>query len=216
MPRAPIDGITSTITAHSRRVPPLRMSNDLEDLETLRQWNQQLEADLAALYQEQNYYGHQPFYDVYDGRVVPSAMPPGAPQWDAARNAMDGEEMWRASQGYNNPPNSAEEDLDPNSVKGLLKRVKDAGVAGAISYAGWELAFWAASVPVCLAAYYGVTGHLPDLTDQEDIAKLSAEAFAFVNLARFAVPLRIGLALSTVPWVQSNIIDRFTQQRSPP
>jgi len=95
------------------------------------------------------------------------------------------------------------------SVKQLLERVKSAGVAGAVSYACWELAFWAASVPVCLVAYYTVAGHLPDLSNQEDVAKLGAEAFAFVNLARFAVPLRIGLALSTVPWVQANIIDQF-------
>jgi len=95
------------------------------------------------------------------------------------------------------------------SAKQLLQRVKDAGVAGAVSYACWELAFWAASVPVCLVAYYGVTGHLPDLSNQDDVAKLGAEAFAFVNLARFAVPLRIGLALSTVPWVQGNIIDKI-------
>jgi len=39
--------------------------------------------------------------------------------------------------------------------------------------------------------------------------KLGAEAFAFVNFARFAVPLRIGLALSTTPWIQKNILDRF-------
>jgi hypothetical protein len=30
-----------------------------------------------------------------------------------------------------------------------------------------------------------------------------------VNFARFAVPLRIGLALGTTPWVQENIVDRF-------
>ena len=40
--------------------------------------------------------------------------------------------------------------------------------------------------------------------------KLGAEAFAFVNFARFAVPLRIGLALSTTPWIQKNILDRFS------
>ena len=45
------------------------------------------------------------------------------------------------------------------------------------------------------------------------MAKLGAEAFAFVNVARFAVPLRIGLALSTVPWVQANIVDRFAGTR---
>lgn len=91
----------------------------------------------------------------------------------------------------------------------LLKQVKDAGLAGVISYASWELAFWAISVPVVLFGYYEVTGHWPDLADKEDVAKLGAEAFAFVNFARFAVPLRIGLALSTTPWIQDNIVDRF-------
>lgn len=41
------------------------------------------------------------------------------------------------------------------------------------------------------------------------MAKLGAEAFAFVNFARFAVPLRIGLALSTTGWVNDNIVDRW-------
>lgn len=104
---------------------------------------------------------------------------------------------------------AANPDPPQSEAKMLLQRVKEAGLAGAISYAGWELAFWAASVPVCLVAYYGVTGHLPDLSDQDDLTKLGTEAFAFVNLARFAVPLRIGLALGTTPWVQANIVDRF-------
>lgn len=51
--------------------------------------------------------------------------------------------------------------------------------------------------------------HWPDLSDSEDLQKLGAEAFAFVNFARFAVPLRIGLALSTTPWIQENVVDRF-------
>ena len=54
-----------------------------------------------------------------------------------------------------------------------------------------------------------LTGHLPDLSDAEDQARLGTEAFAFVNVARLAVPLRIGLALGTTPWVQANIVDRF-------
>lgn len=94
----------------------------------------------------------------------------------------------------------------------LLKQVKEAGLAGVVSYALWELGFWAVSVPVVLFGYYEVTGHWPDLSDKSDIAKLSAEAFAFVNFARFAVPLRIGLALSTTPWIQSNIVDRFMKK----
>ena len=65
------------------------------------------------------------------------------------------------------------------------------------------------SVPVCIYGYYVATGHFPDFSNQEDLSKLGAEAFAFVNVARFAVPLRIGLALSTVPWVQKNIVDNL-------
>lgn len=91
----------------------------------------------------------------------------------------------------------------------LMKQVKDAGTAGIISYALWEFGFWAVSVPVVLFGYVSLTGHFPDLSNKEDTAKLGAEAFAFVNFARFAVPLRIGLALSTTPWIQSNIVDRF-------
>ncbi len=97
--------------------------------------------------------------------------------------------------------------------KGMMQKVKDAGIAGVISYVFWEWAFWGISIPVCVFGYYEVTGHWPDLSNQDDLAKLGAEAFAFVNVARFAVPLRIGLALGTTPWVQSNIVDRFLQKK---
>jgi len=103
-----------------------------------------------------------------------------------------------------------EEELDEN--KKLLQKVKDAGVAGIISYVFWEWAFWGISIPVCIFGYYEVTGHWPDLSNAEDQAKLGAEAFAFVNVARFAIPLRIGLALSTTPWVQNNIVDKFQKK----
>ena len=84
------------------------------------------------------------------------------------------------------------EEEELSETKKLLKQVKEAGTAGVISYALWELGFWALSVPVCISAYYGLFGHFPDLTDKEDLSKLGGEAFAFVNFARFAVPLRIG------------------------
>jgi hypothetical protein len=45
------------------------------------------------------------------------------------------------------------------------------------------------------------------------LQKLGAEAFAFVNFARFAVPLRIGLALSTTPWIQENLVDKFMNKK---
>jgi hypothetical protein len=99
-----------------------------------------------------------------------------------------------------------------SETKKLMKQVKDAGTAGVISYALWEFGFWALSVPVVFFGYREVTGHWPDISNQEDVGKLGAEAFAFVNFARFAVPLRIGLALSTTPWIQGNIVDRFLKK----
>jgi len=99
-----------------------------------------------------------------------------------------------------------------SGTKKLMQQVKDAGIAGGISYALWELGFWAVSVPVCVTAYRQITGHWPDPSNEEDLKQLGAEAFAFVNLARFAVPIRIGLALSTTPWIQTNVVDRFSKK----
>jgi len=104
-----------------------------------------------------------------------------------------------------------EEELSES--KKMMQQVKDAGVAGIISYIFWEWAFWGVSVPVCIYGYYVATGHFPDFSNPDDQAKLGAEAFAFVNVARFAVPLRIGLALSTTPWVQDNIVDKFQKDK---
>jgi hypothetical protein len=96
--------------------------------------------------------------------------------------------------------------------KSLLTRIKNAGTAGAISYALWEAAFWGLSIPVCLFSYRQVTGHWPNWQDGEDVRKVGLEAFAFVNIARLAVPIRIGLALSTIPWVEQNIVNRFNNR----
>lgn len=108
-----------------------------------------------------------------------------------------------------------EEVEELSETKKLLKQVKEAGTAGVVSYALWELAFWAVSVPVCIFGYRELAGHWPDFSDQEDLQKLGAEAFAFVNFARFAVPLRIGLALSTTPWIQDNVIDKVKKEETP-
>jgi len=99
-----------------------------------------------------------------------------------------------------------------SETQNLMAKVKDAGTAGIISYALWELGFWLLSVPVVLFGYFEVMGHWPDLSNAEDTAKLGAEAFAFVNFARFTVPLRIGLALSTTPWIEENIVERFMKK----
>jgi hypothetical protein len=103
-----------------------------------------------------------------------------------------------------------EEEPKPN----LMQKVKDAGVAGAISYAFWELGFWTISIPICVVGYNKFTGHWPDLSNSEDMKQLGGEIFAFVNVARLAVPLRIGLALSTAPWVDENIVQRFKKDNN--
>jgi len=98
---------------------------------------------------------------------------------------------------------------EQSETQKLMVQVKAAGPAGVLSYALWELGFWTLSVPVCVFGYREVTGHWPDFGDAEDQKKLAGEAFAFVNFARFAVPLRIGLALGTTPWIKENVMDRF-------
>jgi hypothetical protein len=94
-------------------------------------------------------------------------------------------------------------------AKAMMKKVKAAGKAGIFSYIFWELVFWGISAPVACFGYLQVAGHWPDLSNQDDLAKLGAEAFAFVNFARFAVPLRFGLALATTPWFQANVVDKL-------
>lgn len=113
-------------------------------------------------------------------------------------------------------PEDKKEEEKLSGTQKTMQQVKDAGLAGVISYAIWETGFWIAAVPVCIFGYREVTGHWPDFQNQEDLAKLGAEAFAFVNFARFAVPLRIGLALSTTPWIQENIVDRFLKKDKEP
>ena len=78
----------------------------------------------------------------------------------------------------------------------LMQQVKDAGPAGIAAF-----------------GFYTVQGHLPDLTSDADKGAVAAEAFAIVNVARFAVPLRIGLALGTTPWVKENIVDKFSKDK---
>ncbi len=112
----------------------------------------------------------------------------------------------------NNAVVSVGEEEELSESKKLLKQVKEAGTAGIISYALWELGFWALSIPVCVFGYYELVGHMPDLSNPDDLSKLGGEAFAFVNFARFAVPLRIGLALSTTPWIQANVVDKFLKK----
>jgi hypothetical protein len=91
----------------------------------------------------------------------------------------------------------------------LMEQIKCAGRAGIISYVLWEWVFWIGAGGLAAITYYQATGGWPDLSNPDDQAKVGASAFALVNVARFAVPLRIGLALGTTPWVDENIVKPF-------
>ena len=156
-----------------------------------------------------------------DGRIVPVAasaeiddrVVPTDAATSALRRAAEAS-AWLDEHGRDDEPGATDADAQPAaSAKELLRRIKDAGLAGVISFALVQTAFWGASVPVCVVAYALFTGHVPDLSDQEEMAQFGAEAFAWVNVARFAAPLRVGAALSAVPWVQANIVDRVSRAR---
>ena len=55
----------------------------------------------------------------------------------------------------------------------------------------------------------GVTEADRNASSNDNMQNMGAEAFAFVNVARFAVPLRIGLALSTTPWINDNVVEKL-------
>jgi len=102
-------------------------------------------------------------------------------------------------------------ELEPEGDN-LMEQIKCAGRAGIISYILWEWAFWIGAGGVATFTYYTATGGWPDLSNPDDQGKVAASAFALVNVARFAVPLRIGLALGTVPWVDENIVKRYLEK----
>ena len=142
-------------------------------------------------------FGKEPTTNTHDSTVLESTSTTDATSTNAVVSTNTS----------NNDKDAEQEQL--SDTKKMMQQVKDAGLAGVISYALWEIAFWAVSVPVCVFGYREVTGHWPDFHNAEDMQKLGAEAFAFVNFARFAVPLRIGLALSTTPWMEENVVEVY-------
>eukprot|EP00320_Phaeocystis_rex_P009428 CAMPEP_0119057678 /NCGR_PEP_ID=MMETSP1178-20130426/2088_1 /TAXON_ID=33656 /ORGANISM="unid sp, Strain CCMP2000" /LENGTH=223 /DNA_ID=CAMNT_0007038533 /DNA_START=13 /DNA_END=684 /DNA_ORIENTATION=- len=104
---------------------------------------------------------------------------------------------------------TADECVLPEEGEDLMEQIKCAGRAGIISYILWEWAFWIGAGGLACFAYFQAAGGWPDLSNPDDQAKVGASAFALVNVARFAVPLRIGLALGTTPWVDDNIVQPF-------
>ena len=151
--------------------------------------------------------------DMYDGETISTSplLDPGMAAESVVVETQTGSKYLLLNAARLDNVNDREQE-NGSGAKALMQQVKDAGIAGAISYAAWELGFWTLSVPVCLVAYRSLFGHWPDINNQDDLSLLGTEAFAFVNVARFAVPLRIGLALSTTPWIQQNVVDRFSKR----
>ena len=90
-----------------------------------------------------------------------------------------------------------------------MSDIKKYGVAGTVAYVLTELVFWALAFPIASTVYYNTTGHWPDvLNDTTDRATVLGFVFAGANIARLAVPLRLGAAIALAPWVDENIFNR--------
>jgi len=67
---------------------------------------------------------------------------------------------------------------EPQDYKeSLLQKIKDAGIAGVISYGIVQTIFWSASILIVLYGYVAVAGHFPDFSNDEDKAKLAAGTY---------------------------------------
>ena len=105
------------------------------------------------------------------------------------------------------------ENKDQTNSEQLLQKIKEMGPAGIISYGVVQIAFQGLSFVICLGLFYKTTGHWPDFSDPEDAAAFGGGAFAFVNVARLAVPLRMALAFGGASWIQKNILDPKKTER---
>jgi len=96
-----------------------------------------------------------------------------------------------------------------------MEDIKKFGVAGTVAYVLTELAFWAVAFPVASTALYQTSGHWPDVINNvEDRATVLGFIFAGANIARLAVPLRLGAAIALAPWVDENIINRGKEENT--
>lgn len=89
--------------------------------------------------------------------------------------------------------------------------VKKYGAAGTLSYVITELIFWAVAFPTEIFIYLQTAGHWPDFSKPEESAAVFGMVFAASNVARLLLPLRFGAALAMAPWVDENIMQRFSE-----
>ena len=77
-----------------------------------------------------------------------------------------------------------EEEKELTETEKLMKKVKESGTAGVVSYALWELAFWAFSVPVCIFGYREVTGYVHSFfLEPFDLSTTIPDIYFFVIVA---------------------------------
>ena len=81
-----------------------------------------------------------------------------------------------SQEAADDPPTTQQKEnkVLPEDMKDLMKKIKDAGTAGIVSFGLVQLGFWSVSVIIVLFGYVKMTGHLPDLSDQEEVNKLGA------------------------------------------
>eukprot|EP00435_Cladocopium_sp_Y103_P032710 s2174_g8.t1 len=92
--------------------------------------------------------------------------------------------------------------------------VKKYGAAGTLSYVITELIFWAVAFPTEIFIYLQTAGHWPDFSKPEESAAVFGMVFAASNIARLLLPLRFGAALAMAPWVDENIMQRFSEPQA--
>ena len=111
------------------------------------------------------------------------------------------------------------DDWLPQAQKSIAKKgggglsyaaIKKFGVAGTLAYILTELAFWVVAFPLAATTYYQTFDHWPDVLNvADDRNAVLGFIFAGANIARLAVPLRLGAAFALVPWVDENIVKKF-------
>lgn len=95
------------------------------------------------------------------------------------------------------------------AVDDSWNKVKAAGRSGVIAYTLTELSFWAIA-PVLVVLYQTLNSDAAiNLSDGDQQAKIFSLSAGFLTFARVAVPARMALALSLIPFVEKNITGKL-------
>jgi hypothetical protein len=104
-----------------------------------------------------------------------------------------------------------EKEENEDGEEALMEKVKKYGIAGVISYVFWDGGFWTVGGLGGYLSYFLTTGQWPDISVAQQASAVGAVSFAIVNLG---LPLRVALAVSSAPWIDENIVQRFGLSKS--